>query len=114
MNAVPKKDRVRIYDSFVSGMAASRPLPRLSYCGVDLPSCVSGILEGLYQDLCAIDYRRRLSDFKTIFSRLSRASIILRNEASYLKWQKRKQLYRERAESKKLRREARRARKQAV
>ena len=92
MNAVPKNDRVRIYDSFVSGMAASRPLPDLSSYGVNLPLSIFNILDQLYQDLCAIDYRYRLTDFRTIFSRLTRATLILKNDSAYQAWRKQKRL----------------------
>jgi len=105
MNAVIQKDRIRIYDSFVDGFAASRPLPRLQDLGVQLPPCASSIVQQLYADLCALDYRKRLTDFKTIFSRLNRISIILKNEAAYQNWLSKRRLYRDNARLKRSRRD---------
>jgi serine/threonine protein kinase len=103
MNAVSRADRIRIYNSFVSAMEASRPLPPLSYSAVQLPGGVAGILDGLYRGMCAIDYRKRVCDFQRIFSHINRTLIILRNEAKYQEWQRRRQLYKAKAEEKRQR-----------
>jgi serine/threonine protein kinase len=103
MSAVPRTERARIYNSFVSAMEASRPLPSLRYFAVDLPAGAGPTIDELYQQLCAIDYRHRLSDFATVFSYIRRALIILRNEAEYRKWRKRQALFKANAEAKRQR-----------
>jgi len=106
MNAVPRMLRVRIYNEVVSSIAAGHPLRWFASLGALLPAGVHELVEGLYKDMCSIDYRERVADFATIFSRLNRATIILRNEAAYRVWRKQREIYRNNAEARRLRRAA--------
>jgi serine/threonine protein kinase len=106
MNSVPREHRKRVYDGFIASLASSRPLPTLRYCGLDLPTGVGEIIERLYMEMCALDYRQRLVDFPTIFSRLNQATIILRNHAAFIKWRRRREIFKRNVELKAARRNA--------
>lgn len=83
MNAVDRSARVQIYNGFVANMADAHPLPKMSHFGSVAPPCVIPLLDKLYQDLAAVDYRRRLCDFNAIFSLISTCIFVLQHEDGY-------------------------------
>jgi serine/threonine protein kinase len=102
MNAVKRADRLRIYHEFAAAMADSHPLPSLSVLGSDAPKSILRSVDRLYMAMSAVDYRRRLFDFDTIFNRINRMLFILDHETAYREWRKRRALARQVAEQKKL------------
>lgn len=83
MNAVDRSARIRTYESFVRDMADAHPSPSLELFGEAAPRCILPLLNRLYMSLAAIDYRRRPSEFNTIFQEVNRCSLILQHEAAY-------------------------------
>lgn len=100
MNAVNRKDRLRIYHEFAAAMADSHPLPSLSVLGSEVPNSILRSVDRLYMAMGAVDYRRRLADFDVIFGRINRMLLILDHEAKYREWRKRRALARQAAEQK--------------
>ena len=94
MNAVPPSQRISTYDGFVANLASSRPLPSLNLFGGDVPASILGLLNHLYMELAAVDYRDRLLDFSRIFMQINRCLFVLRHEAAYRRWRERKRLQR--------------------
>jgi serine/threonine protein kinase len=94
MNAVHKRDRLRTYLGFVQNIAGGHPLPPIAAFSGGMPSSISKLVEGLYQSMSALDYRRRLCDFERIFLRIDQCLLVLRNEEKVRKWSQQKQLFR--------------------
>lgn len=86
MNAVPPSQRISTYNGFVANLASSRPLPSVSLFGGDVPACILDLLNRLYRELGAVDYRVRLLDFPRIFMQIDRCLYVLRHEAAYARW----------------------------
>jgi serine/threonine protein kinase len=94
MNAVHKRDRLRNYLGFVQNIAGAHPLPAIAAFGNSLPSSISALVEGLYQSMSALDYRRRLCDFARIFLRIDQCLLVLKNEEKVRRWRQQKELFR--------------------
>jgi len=86
MNAVDRSSRIRTYESFVRDMADAHPLPSLGLFGRAVPLCILQLVDRLYMTLAAIDYRRRPSDFNSIFHDVNRCSLIVEHVAAYQRW----------------------------
>jgi len=80
MQNVRPGQRQAVYDAFVSELAAGHPLPDISRVNPDCPACIRDRLNELYRDLCALDYRRRLTSFTVVFRRVQAALLCYRNE----------------------------------
>ncbi len=78
--------RQKTYDQIITSIANSRPLPSIALFGAQVPGCVLDRIDDLYQYLCAIDYRRRPTQFNRTFNKLNTCLLILRNEAKYQHW----------------------------
>ena len=98
MNAVSREDRLRIYHQFIAEMADSHPLPSLRVLGSDAPSCILPLLNTLYMNMSAIDYRRRLGEFDHVFLQINRCLLILKHEIRYQEWRKKRAAVRQAAE----------------
>lgn len=85
MKAVDPADRVAAYTGFISNLADANPLPSTIAYGT-VPKCIGAHVDRLYRDLAAIDYRRRLSEFKQIFARLDKCLWVLEHEHKYQLW----------------------------
>jgi serine/threonine protein kinase len=94
MNAVHKRDRLRIFSEFVQNLVAGHPLPTISAFGGDLPSSIRELAEGLYRSMAALDYRQRLSDFDQIFLRIDQCLLVLRNEEKVRRWRRQREVFR--------------------
>lgn len=93
MNAVTRNDRKRVYMQFVQSLDAGHPLPSISaYRGA--PPCIVGQFDGLYRSMAALDYRRRLCDFATIFLKIDQMLLVLRNEEKVRRWRQTRDVYR--------------------
>jgi serine/threonine protein kinase len=103
MNAVPTRDRRRVYNQFVDAIANRRRLPSLQRFSSQVPGCIRTQVEELYKCLAAIDYRKRMCDFERIFYKVNVCLIILRNETKYRRWLNEKQKRRLAAQEKKQR-----------
>jgi serine/threonine protein kinase len=90
MGAVRKSERQRIYDKFVSEMANSRPLPSIAAFAPDIPAGIIPAIDDLYRSVAALDYRKRVCDFRTIFLKLNRCILILDNEDKFRRWRERR------------------------
>jgi len=90
MAHVPPGKRRQIYDDFVTQLADGHPLPNLSATGDGAPRCIQLRLDGLYSELCRLDYRKRLRRFESLFRQIEICLIVLRNEEKYLRWLKEK------------------------
>jgi serine/threonine protein kinase len=86
MGAVAPQERRRVYDRFAGQMADGHPLPSVSEFGADTPACVRERIDDLCRLTAALDYRKRLSDFQTIFHKVNACLLILRHEEKYRRW----------------------------
>lgn len=86
MVAVTPRQRRKTYDQIIASIANARPLPSVSSFGNPVPGCVRDRIDDLYRYMCAIDYRRRPTQFIRIFNKLNTCLLILRNEAKYKRW----------------------------
>jgi len=106
MGAVHKRDRQRVYLQFVQSLDAGHPLPSVSVYASDVPGSIQGLVDGLYKAMAALDFRRRLCDFETIFLKIDQCLLVLRNEEKVKRWQRQKELYRVNHRAKLVRRKA--------
>jgi len=86
MSFVPRLNRKTIYDGMISHVAAGHPLPSVTAFGGSVPRSIAARIDALYQALAALDYRRRLVNFPSIFRQIDICLIIIRNEAAYDRW----------------------------
>jgi serine/threonine protein kinase len=94
MSAINKRERKRTYLQFVQNLDAGHPLPSISSYGGDIPVSIRDLVDGLYKAMAALDYRRRLCDFETIFLKIEQCLLVLRNEEKVKRWRQRKEQYR--------------------
>lgn len=80
MALVPSGRRSDVYDQFVVALARAHPLPRIELANPAFPRCIRQMVNGLYADLCSIDYRTRLRSFQSVFRRTRAAVLILRHD----------------------------------
>jgi serine/threonine protein kinase len=74
------------FDEIINELANRNPLPRMDVLSTDLPNDVRPILQGLFQSLCHLDYRKRLTDFSQIFLRTKRCIFVLEHSFKYQSW----------------------------
>jgi serine/threonine protein kinase len=74
------------FDSTITDIANSNPLPRMEAIATGIPHDVRPILQGLFESLCHLDYRRRLADFGQIFLRVNRCIFVLEHTQKYQAW----------------------------
>lgn len=86
MAVVPRGNRQAVFDLVVDQIVASQPLPSLTAYGRVVPPSIANKLDRLYRAMAHLDYRRRLADFSSIFNEINACSLILKNEAAYLRW----------------------------
>jgi serine/threonine protein kinase len=94
MGVVSSRDRQRVYLQFVQNLEVGHPLPSISEYVTDIPSSVRGLVDSLYRAMSALDYRRRLCDFGTIFMKIDQCLLTLRNEDKVRRWQRQRELFR--------------------
>jgi serine/threonine protein kinase len=94
MGAVSKRDRHRIYLSFVQSLDAGHPLPSISAYASTAPACIGLQIDNLYKSMATLDYQRRLCDFETIFLKIDQCLLVLRNQEKVQRWQTQKEIYR--------------------
>src|SRR5205085_11405154 len=86
MGALSRSDRRRVFDSIISTIDSSHPLPSLrSITSLVLNSIVDTV-NGLYRGLAALDYRIRLKTFPSVFRTVDRCLLVVRNEHAYRWW----------------------------
>jgi serine/threonine protein kinase len=107
MNAVHKRDRLRNYLGFVQNIAGAHPLPAIAAYRNGVPPSVSTLVEGLYQSMSALDYRRRLCDFDRIFLRIDQCLLVLKNEEKVRRWRQQKEVFKRNRDEKYARAEKR-------
>ncbi len=81
-----ERDRKEIFDSFITQIARSKPLPDIFVYNQEVPNCIKNQLNSLYKSLANLDYRRRLNSFARIFIQTGICISILDNEQKYRKW----------------------------
>jgi serine/threonine protein kinase len=91
MLGIDRAERVNTFNDVVASIADGHPLPDLAAYGPIVPSCIRQRVEGLYKSMCAIDYRKRLTDFSRIFGQIDTCLLILRNEDKYRRWRRERQ-----------------------
>jgi serine/threonine protein kinase len=96
MAAIARERRREIYDQIIGHMDDSRPLPSITSFAPSGPSCVLPIVNDLYRNLSALDYRKRTGNFKYAFLKINQALLVLRNEQKLRKWRENREIYRER------------------
>ena len=86
MSLVKGSKRRPIFDSFVSGLAASHPLPSLSLLNDQIPRSIRSRVDELYRHLACLDYRNRLCNFAEIFRQIHICLTVIANETIYQRW----------------------------
>jgi serine/threonine protein kinase len=106
MSAVHKRDRKQTYLQFLQTLDAGHPLPSVSAYAADVPPCILSLVDGLYKGMAALDYRKRISDFNTIFLKIEQCLLVLRNQEKLKRWQMQKELYKKNRYAKQLRQQS--------
>ncbi len=83
---VKRGQRRQVFDQFVTAIADARRIPSVATFGAPVPACLVEPINELVRMTAALDYRKRLVDFSSVFNRLSACLLMLRNEASYQRW----------------------------
>lgn len=81
-------ERGTIFDELIPSIISVRPLPSIRQVPNIVPAAILDRVDRLYLRLADLDYRQRLSDFRSIFRELNACSIILRREQAYLAWRR--------------------------
>ena len=63
----PERDRKIIFDQFIDGFAQDRELPSVLLYDESIPKSVAQEVDRLYQNLAALNYRKREKNFQRIF-----------------------------------------------
>lgn len=79
-------ERGSIFDELIPSIISVRPLPSIRQVPNSVPQAIVDRVDRLYLRLANLDYRERLTDFRSIFRELNACSIILRREEAYLAW----------------------------
>ena len=88
---VPRAQRVMIYHQIVDGIAKKYPLPSVEQINPGVPPSIRDRLNGLYKELCSLNYLTRNCSFPSIFRQIDTCILILKNEAQYQRWQAERQ-----------------------
>lgn len=67
---IPEKERKNLFDDFIGGFARERDLPSVLLFGDSIPKSVATEVDRLYKSMVALDYRKRMTNFETIFLRI--------------------------------------------
>jgi serine/threonine protein kinase len=95
-------ERIREFHKAIGQIANSNPLPDVRDFGTNFPRSIAPILNRMYSQLAALDYRKRNTDFSATFLQIDQCLLVLRNEQAYSRWLQRKRLIREANEAKRL------------
>jgi hypothetical protein len=93
-NAMERSIRPRIYNEFVSTFKNSHPLPQVASAGTNVPNVIADHVDRLYMSMAAIDYKLRPVGFERIFARIERIELLLKNQAKYREWKRRRDVFR--------------------
>ncbi len=102
MNTVRPEDRFREFNKAISKVSNKYRLPDVRDFGSLVPASIAPILNRMYGQLAAIDYRQRARDCKSTFLQIEQCLLVLRNEAAYSRWRQRRRAFREALEQKRL------------
>lgn len=94
MAAVPRDQRRRAFDEFISELADKRPLPDVRAFRPVVEKCVLPIVGELYGRIAALDYRKRVGNFEYMFLKIDQALLVLRNQEKFKHWQEKRERYR--------------------
>jgi len=88
MYAVPRKQRVTYFDGEIQKLANSNPIPEVGLLNPAIPRSISHRIDKLVQQMSALNYKQRVTDFSSIFRSVDSCILILRKEQQYLEWQR--------------------------
>ena len=91
MLIVPRDQRIEIFNQIIPSISKKYLLPTIDAINFGLPACICQQLNRLFRELCELDYRKRLTNYSSIFRGIDTCLLILRNETRYIAWQKEKQ-----------------------
>lgn len=83
---VPKAQRTMIYHQLVDDIGKKYPLPSVHLINPGVPPSIRDRLNGLYKELCNLNYLTRNCNFPSIFRQIDTCILILKNEAQYQRW----------------------------
>jgi serine/threonine protein kinase len=81
MSMIDPSQRRGTFDAVIGSISDAHPLPEMAMDPRVLPGAIRPHVRGLYSSLAELDYRRRLTDFASIFRRIEICEILMRNEA---------------------------------
>lgn len=87
MTQVRREERQRIFDQLIPTIVDAHPLPLISDFGSPVPAPIAGRVERLYRDMTALDYRKRLCEFSTVFHEIERCLTVARRQEAYFRLQ---------------------------
>jgi serine/threonine protein kinase len=91
MGPIVRGQRIDIYHQIVGDIARAHPLPDISSLNPLVKPAIRDQVDRLYKSMCAIDYSNRNCHFPSIFRQIDTCLLILKNEASYQRWQAERQ-----------------------
>jgi len=83
------------FESVIGDLANRNPMPRISSVGSGIPKSVLPLLQGLYESMTSLDYRRRQTNYSQVFLRIGQCIVMLRNESKYQAWREQRRRMRD-------------------
>ncbi len=77
-STIPERNRIEVFDGFISSLSKSRELPSVRDFNNTIPKDISHQVDILYKRLASLDYRKRESDFQRIFLRINICEKVIR------------------------------------
>jgi serine/threonine protein kinase len=103
MNGFSTTERAREFHKHIGSISNRYRLPDIRDFSTEIPLAVAPLLNRMYRELAAIDYRRRSRSFSATFLQIDQALVVLRNQAAFARWNDRKRTFRDATELKRLR-----------
>lgn len=85
----PLKERVNVFNQVIEELVANYPLPSIRKFDPDIPKVVTLEIDKLYKSLAALDYRKRETNYETIFRKINICQKVI---SYYLKQEKKKKI----------------------
>lgn len=90
ISSMTKEKRFITYQGVVDNLAKRISLPDIYSYNNNVPQSIKNQLNGLYKNLVAINFSKRLVNTQSIHRKIDICILTLRNEKKYLEWQERK------------------------
>jgi serine/threonine protein kinase len=88
---VAEQRRIEVFNGVIESISRSRSLPSIRLYNETVPKSLACEVDRLYQSMACLDYRRRETNFETIFIRLNICIKIIQIQKQYEEWRRKKE-----------------------